>query len=135
MVSEKLIHKYDLDNCFIYAVKENQCYQITPFENQENERQDRFKKLKITLGTGIVGTVAASGKVEIVNDTSQDKRYRINDIFRNSQLTVPITSEGMTIGIIDSEHTQKEFFNDEYFKFFSIIANIISLLFKNSLIE
>ena len=91
--------------------------------------------MKIPLGTGIVGTVAASGKGEIVNDTSQDKRYRINDVFRNSELTVPITYEGMTIGIIDSEHTQKDFFNDEHFNFFSIIANIISLLFKNSLIE
>ncbi|GEM_PF-502897 len=135
VVSEKLIHKYDLDNCFIYAIKDNQCYQITPFENQGKVRQDRFKKLKIPLGTGIVGTVAASGKGEIVNDTSQDKRYRINDVFRNSELTVPITYEGMTIGIIDSEHTQKDFFNDEHFNFFSIIANIISLLFKNSLIE
>jgi len=37
--------------------------------------------LKIPLGTGIVGTVAASGKGEIVNETSQDKRYRINDVF------------------------------------------------------
>jgi len=37
--------------------------------------------LKIPLGTGIVGMVAASGKGEIVNDTSQDKRYRINDVF------------------------------------------------------
>lgn len=98
VVSEKLIHKYDLDNCFIYAIKDNQCYQITPFENQGKVRQDRFKKLKIPLGTGIVGTVAASGKGEIVNDTSQDKRYRINDVFRNSELTVPITYEGMTIG-------------------------------------
>lgn len=91
--------------------------------------------MKIPLGTGIVGTVAASGKGEIVNDTSQDKRYRINDFFRNSELTVPITYEGTTIGIIDSEHTEKNFFNDEHFKFFSLIANIISLLFKNSLIE
>ena len=74
--------------------------------------------MKIPLGTGIVGTVAANGKGEIVNDTSQDKRYRINDAFRNSELTVPITYEGMTKGIIDSEHTQKDFFNDEHFKFF-----------------
>ena len=32
VVSEKLMHKYNLDNCFIYALKEKQCYQITPFE-------------------------------------------------------------------------------------------------------
>ena len=73
-------------------------------------RQDRFKKLKIPLGTGIVGTVAASGNGEIINETSQDKRYRINDVFRNSELTVPITYEGTTIGIIDSDHTEKNFF-------------------------
>jgi PAS domain S-box-containing protein len=135
VVSEKLMHKYNLDNCFIYALKDNQCYQITPFEDQENAQQDRFKKMKIPLGAGIVGAVAASGKGEIINDTSQDKRYRINDVFRNSELTVPITYEGTTIGIIDSEHTEKNFFNDDHFKFFSLIANIISLLFKNSLIE
>ena len=62
VVSEKLMHKYNLDNCFIYALKDNQCYQITPFEDQENAQQDRFKKMKITLGAGIVGAVAASGK-------------------------------------------------------------------------
>ena len=104
------MHKYNLDNCFIYALKDNQCYQITPFEDQENAQQDRFKKMKIPLGAGIVGAVAASGKGEIINDTSQDKRYRINDVFRNSELTVPITYEGTTIGIIDSEQTKKELF-------------------------
>ena len=134
-VSEKLILKYNLENCFIYAVKGNHCYQITPFENQENVGQDQFKKIKIPLGTGIVGAVAASGKGEIVNDTSQDKRYRTNDVFRNSELIVPITYEGITIGVIDTEHTERNFFNNEHFKFFSLIANIISLLFKNSLIE
>jgi len=117
-VSEKLILKYNLENCFIYAVKGNHCYQITPFENQENVGQDQFKKIKIPLGTGIVGAVAASGKGEIVNDTSQDKRYRTNDVFRNSELIVPITYEGITIGVIDTEHTERNFFNNEHFKFF-----------------
>ena len=65
--------------------------------------------LKIKYGEGIVGYVAKSGIGEIVNDTSKDSRYIIDDDCRFSEITIPIIYEGKVIGIIDSSTLKKIF--------------------------
>src|SRR3546814_2872555 len=80
--------------------------------------------LEIPIGTGIVGSVAHSGKAEIINDTTKDKRYIVDDERRFSEITVPIVYNGMVLGIIDSEHPRKKFFTGKHLSILGTIASL-----------
>jgi signal transduction histidine kinase len=53
---------------------------------------------------------ALTGKMEIINDTSKDVRYIVDDERRFSEICVPIVIDGKLFGVIDSEHPQKHFY-------------------------
>ncbi len=91
--------------------------------------------IELLVGRGIVGSIAVSGKPEIVNDTSADSRYIVDQEMRLSEITVPILSDGRVIGIIDSEHPQKNFFNQEHLNILVTIASLCSNKIKRALAE
>jgi len=82
--------------------------------------------LEIPVGYGIVGAVARSGKPELITDTTRDQRYIADDRRRMSELAVPIIYDDKVIGVIDSEHSQKGFFNSEHLRLIATIASICS---------
>lgn len=82
--------------------------------------------MEIPIGRGIVGSVARSGVAEIIYDTSRDERYLADDDQRQSEIAVPIIYEGRVIGVIDSEHSKKRFFNQEHLRILTTIASICS---------
>lgn len=115
-----------LEDCVIYLVDEKQnllvrkaAYGLTT--TKENEGTNAKS---IEPGKGIVGAAAVTGKPVMSKDTSKDKRYVVGDEQRLSELAVPIIHEGKTIGVIDSEHSRKNFFGDEHVKVLSTIAAI-----------
>ncbi|MFT7159347.1 MAG: PAS domain S-box-containing protein [Bacteroidia bacterium] len=135
ILTEKLISKYDLEDCVIYRVADGYCYQISAFGNKTNDQNEVHNPIKIKLGEGIVGTVAKTGITEMIQDTSKDDRYIVDDQVRLSELTVPIMYKGSVIGVIDTEHSQKGFFTKDHLKTITTISSLISVIFKNSLTE
>lgn len=83
--------------------------------------------IEVPLGKGITGTVGLTGKAEIVKDTSKDPRYLIDDMARRSEITVPIIFDDKVIGIIDSEHSRKNFFTEDHLQTLTTIAGICSV--------
>ncbi len=135
IVTKKLISRYDLEHCAIYLVTDDYCEQVSAFDAKINTQIELNNPNKIKVGTGIIGLVAQSGKSLLINDTSDDKRYISSSLLGLSELTVPIVFEGSVIGIIDSEHSQKNFFSESHKKTISTISSLISVLFKNSITE
>ena len=80
--------------------------------------------IKIKNGEGIVGGVASSGVAEIISDTSLDDRYIIDDEVRFSEITVPIIHNNIVLGIIDSEHPDKDFFSKKDLELLMTVASI-----------
>ncbi len=80
--------------------------------------------LEIPIGIGIVGAVAKSGKAEVVHDTSRDPRYIPDDEMRLSELAIPIVHQNKVIGVIDSEHSRKNFFTKDHLRILTTIASI-----------
>jgi len=80
--------------------------------------------ITIPLGRGIVGSVAATAKPQLVADTSRDLRYIVDDERRMSELAVPILADGKVIGVIDSEHPEKDFFTGDHLKMLTAIASL-----------
>lgn len=90
-------------------------------------KKEIFNPIEIPFQKGIVGAVFQNEKAEIVNDTSKDSRYIIDDQNRQSEITVPIFLDGKVFGIIDSEHTQKNFFTERHLNLLERIASICSV--------
>ena len=78
------------------------------------------------MGSGIVGAVAKTGELQLVNDTRSDPRYIRDDDFRCSELAVPILHEGRVVGVLDSEHPEANFYSEEDVKLFTTIAALAS---------
>jgi len=82
--------------------------------------------IEIKVGSGIVGTVAQTGKAEIIANTANDPRYIVDDSHRLSEIAVPIVVDGKVFGVIDSEHPRKNFYTRWHLHMLKEIAAICS---------
>lgn len=80
--------------------------------------------IRIKLGDGIVGSVAETGKSEIIKNTITDVRYKLDDDVRLSEITVPIVYQGEVLGIIDSEHPKTGYYGKKDLETLEKVAEI-----------
>ncbi len=113
-VAQQAVAKLDLEDCVIYVVDEDRgdLVQRAAFGPKNPREREILNPIRIPMGQGIVGSVAATGRVEMVEDTTLDPRYIRDDQMRYSELAVPIFNDGRVIGVIDSEHTRRGFFTE-----------------------
>ena len=125
----------DSDDCVIYLVdyESNTLEQIAVYGEKLDDNNKIKNKLTIKIGDGVVGTVAKTGKSEIIGDTRKDNRYIVDDVIRLSEISVPILSEGRVIGVIDSEHKNKNYFTQEHVKVLESIASLASIKLRTAL--
>jgi len=83
--------------------------------------------IEIAIGKGIVGTVAKTGKPEIVGNTARDSRYIVDDAKRASEIAVPIMVDGEVYGVIDSEHPKKNFYRKYHLHILKSIAQTCAI--------
>jgi signal transduction histidine kinase/CheY-like chemotaxis protein len=125
-IAEKCIDSLGFNDCVIY-LKDNPnktWAQIAAYGPKNINYRDIHNPINIPFGKGIVGSVGESGVAEVVRDTVIDKRYLPDDYVRSSEITVPIWCDNEVIGIIDSEHEEKDFFTSEHLRILQSIANI-----------
>ncbi len=120
------INKLDFEDCVIYLLdeKRNLLVQKAAYGEKKLDEDQIKDPIEIPLGKGIVGSVAASHKPELVTDTRLDPRYIIDDQARRSELAVPIFAEGKLIGVIDSEHSKPGFYDDFHLRTLQDLAAI-----------
>ncbi len=94
-----------------------------------------MEPIEIPVGKGIVGAVAASGRPELIADTTKDNRYIQDDALRLSEIAVPILSGGRVIGVIDAEHPRLNFFKPRHLKILTTVATLCAQKIKQVEIE
>ncbi len=127
-VAKNCISQLGFEDCVIYLLNEEtqQLEQKAAFGPKNPDAFEIVNAITIPLGQGIVGTVARTGVSEVIHDTSKDPRYIVDDRRRYSEITVPIIYENVVIGVIDSEHTERNFFTDNHLRILQIIAALCS---------
>ena len=125
-IARNCISQLKLEDCVVYLLddKRNVLVQKAAYGPKNPKEHEISNPIEITPGSGIVGTAASLCKPVLIKDTSKDSRYIVDDAHRLSELAVPIIHEGKAIGVIDSEHSQKDFFRDDHVKVLSTIAAI-----------
>ncbi|GGC12634.1 hypothetical protein GCM10011325_44370 [Dyadobacter sediminis] len=109
---------------FLFNRKKNLIVQNSFYGLNNTKVQELTNPLEFKTGQGIVGTVAEEKKPIVVPDTSKDERYIAVDRSKRSEICIPILHEGKLLGVIDSEHSHKNFFNKEHVRALVAIASI-----------
>lgn len=129
-VTRNCISRLNFADCVIYIKDKNRDVLVQkaawgPKNEGDAQGQEKIlNPIELPVGKGIVGAVAASMKGEIVNDTSADPRYVVDDERRLSEIAVPIVFDGKLIGVIDSEHPKKNFFQQHHLSVLTAIASL-----------
>ncbi len=125
-ILENCISKLQLEDCVLYLLDEKTqtLHQEAAFGNKKQAGFEIHEPKEIPVGKGIVGSVAKTGNYERINDTRKDKRYIIDDKARLSELAVPIYVEGRLKGVLDAEHSQRNFFTENHIYLFQLIAKL-----------
>ena len=74
-------------------------------------------------GEGIVGSVHESRNPIRVSDTSDDARYLRFEVHGQSELAVPIVYGDRCLGVIDSEHAEKNYFSAAHEELLTLVAS------------
>jgi AraC-like DNA-binding protein len=131
-IVKNAIGKLDLEDCVIYMVDKERhvLVQKAAYGNKDKGTRKILSPIEIPLGEGIAGAVAKSHQWECIPDVSQDPRYVLDDMQRQSELAVPILYEGEALGVLDSEHSEKGFFTKQHIFIFQLIAKLTATKIK-----
>lgn len=131
-IVKNAIGKLGLEDCVIYMLdkERNVLVQKAAYGNKDKGTRKILSPIEIPLGEGVVGSVAKSHQWECIPDVSQDPRYVLDDMQRQSELAVPILYEGEVLGVLDSEHSKKGFFTKQHIFIFQLIAKLTATKIK-----
>src|SRR5579863_48459 len=97
----------------------------------------RFKenvqlKHEIPLGTGLVGYAAEHGEAVLVPDVSKDPRYIQANPETRSELCIPLIYKDKVIGVLDIEHTRRNYFNEDHVRILTTMAAQVAIAIENA---
>src|SRR6202163_3612709 len=90
------------------------------------------KDWQIPIGQGITGTAAATKRAVRVPDVREDPRYiNIIDSVR-SELVVPLVLKGHSIGVLDIQSTQVDYFTRDQQSVLTLMASRLAVAIENA---
>ncbi len=77
------------------------------FEVALGEKEERVKQMRLRMGEGIAGWVAANDQPALINDVQNDPRYfrraqTITNFITRNMVCVPVRSKGRVIGVLEA---------------------------------
>ncbi|CAM1366480.1 Sensory transduction histidine kinase (fragment) [Tenacibaculum litopenaei] len=134
-IAKSTANHLNLEDCVVYALnyETNILTQIAAYNNKSNNGFTINNPHSVALGKSIVGIAAQTGTYQLIKDTTTCAHYEVDDCRRLSELAVPIIANGKVIGVIDSENSKKNYFNQEHIEVFRNIANLASAQFNSAI--
>ena len=91
-------------------------------------------KVKLDIGEGIAGDVLSSGTAELVNNVTDDPRFKPGELSLSSVICVPLNSDTEKLGVINlSRTTEDKLFNPLDLRFIKTLSIYASLAVKNAI--
>jgi ligand-binding sensor domain-containing protein/putative methionine-R-sulfoxide reductase with GAF domain len=132
-VAKNLIGRLGFEDCMIYLWDRGRTKMIQRAGYGPKGSIEEIEKnvFHVSPGQGVVGYVMQTKESVLIPDTSKDARYRVDEMERLSEITVPIIYNDDLIGIIDSEHQKKNFFSQKHVQVLSTIATLMANKIKS----
>lgn len=134
-ITENVIKKLNFYDCVIYLIDPTsmKLVQRSAHGPKNPNPKQIINPMELSIGEGVVGTVAQTGVAEIINDTRLDERYILDKGSGLSEITVPIIIDGKVIGVIDAEHPDPNYFNEQHLQSLNNIASLSAVTLQNAL--
>ncbi|CCQ11675.1 diguanylate cyclase/phosphodiesterase (GGDEF & EAL domains) with PAS/PAC sensor(s) [Pseudoalteromonas luteoviolacea B = ATCC 29581] len=134
-VTREVVSKLGFVDCVIYLKNESGTLlqevasmgvgSVSEFID-ENQTNYQIEITQIPISEGITGYVASSQKPYITGDVSKEARYVADSRPALSELCVPLIFESETLGVIDCEHPERDYFTDAHVQILSTVAHLLS---------
>ena len=127
-VAKNLIGRLGFADCILYLWNDDKSKMIQKagFGPKGTVEQINKQPFDVVPGQGVVGYVMRTKEPVLIPDTSQDSRYRPDEMVRLSEITVPVIYNNELIGVIDSEHPEKNFFTQQHLQIMNTIATLMA---------
>jgi len=127
-VAREVVGRLGFKDCVVYELlsSKNILIQRAAIGAKNPNGEQIVNLLEIPVGTGITGTVAASGVPLIIADVAEDERYLPDIEIGRSEICVPIVCSGKVIGVIDCEDLQPNTFNFSHLEILTTVASLLS---------
>jgi sigma-B regulation protein RsbU (phosphoserine phosphatase) len=89
-------------------------------------------KNDIPIGKGIVGAAAEERRAILIGDVRKDERYIETNAETRSELAVPLIYKDKVIGVLDLEHTKKNFFTEDHQRTITTLAAQLAIAIENA---
>jgi len=135
--AKNLISQLGFTDCMMYLwnSEKTKMEQRACYGPKDSVEKIAGKHFDVSPGQGVVGYVIQTKEPVMIADTSADDRYRIDDIGRLSEIAVPIMCNDELLGVIDSEHPEKNFFTDQHMQVLTTIATLLANKIKSLEVE
>ena len=132
-VANNLIGRLGFVDCMIYLwnTDKTKMIQKAGFGPKGSIEEISRQPFDVAAGMGVVGYVMQTKEAVLIPDTSKDNRYRPDEMIRLSEITVPVIYNNELIGVIDSEHHEKNFFTPQHLHIMSTIATLMANKIKS----
>jgi sigma-B regulation protein RsbU (phosphoserine phosphatase) len=99
---------------------------------QVGHSAEEAKRICVKVGSGITGMAAQLGEAVLVNNVLQNSEYIGCGAKVLSELAVPLIVKGRTIGVIDVEASESNFFSEEHRSALMLIASRVAIGLENA---
>jgi ligand-binding sensor domain-containing protein/GAF domain-containing protein len=126
-VARNLIGRMGYMDCMIYMWNEDKTKMVQKagYGFKGTPEAIAEKVFDVLPGQGVVGYVMQTRRPVLIADTRKDKRYRPDDIFRLSEVSVPIIHNDELMGVINSEHEMPNYYKERDLKMLTTIATLV----------
>jgi len=128
LLTDQIIETLGFEDCVVYLLDEarQKLVQKAAYGHKKSGPTRILDPIELGFDEGITGRCAITQRPVLVNDVSTDPSYVVDDEARMSELAVPIMSGEQTIGVIDSEHSQRDFFQAHHIATLQALSAIIT---------
>ncbi len=132
-VSALLVERFGLSHALIFLLDDLEEFAVLRAAAGEMATELLSRGLRIKVGEGLVGHVAATGQFYVVPDTSQDARHLDLSLLpqAHTEAVLPLQVGGRVIGILDLLSERVGGIDDEDMAALSIVADQLALTIEN----
>lgn len=125
-VAKNLIGRMGYEDCMIYLWNKDKTkmQQRAGFGFKNSPEKLTELLFEVEAGQGVVGYVMQTKEPVMIADTRTDKRYRVDEMQRLSEICVPIIHDGELMGIIDSENSKVNYYQERDLQILTTIATL-----------
>jgi len=124
----------------VRAVIDYRIFAILLFNDRTQDLRVRFQightseaeRMRVPVGSGIVGTAAASRAAVLVHDVLTEPNYIEAAPGVRSELAVPLIIKNKVIGVLDLESEKLAFFTQEHQRLLEIVASRMAIAIENA---